>query len=213
MGIARVVAAVLALLVAAGGPARADVPGRFDYYVLALSWSPGWCALEGDARRAPECAAGAGRGLSLHGLWPQYERGWPRDCRAAVPDATRAQTAAMADIMGSAGLAWHEWKAHGRCSGLTAQAYFDLSRRAYEAIRAPAALAGAGGEALSPARVEALMLAANPALGPDGVTVRCRSGRLTELRICLTRALEPRNCAADTRQDCNLETIDIEPLR
>ncbi len=24
--------------------------GDFDYYVLALSWSPTWCALEGDRR-------------------------------------------------------------------------------------------------------------------------------------------------------------------
>ena len=33
-------------------PALADgeKPGQFDYYVLALSWSPNWCAREGDAR-------------------------------------------------------------------------------------------------------------------------------------------------------------------
>jgi ribonuclease T2 len=29
--------------------------GDFDYYVLALSWSPNWCALEGDSRNSPQC--------------------------------------------------------------------------------------------------------------------------------------------------------------
>ncbi len=27
--------------------------GEFDYYVLALSWSPNWCALEGDSKNSP----------------------------------------------------------------------------------------------------------------------------------------------------------------
>ncbi|MFT6169429.1 MAG: ribonuclease T2, partial [Celeribacter sp.] len=29
--------------------------GDFDYYVLAMSWSPTWCALEGDDRNSPQC--------------------------------------------------------------------------------------------------------------------------------------------------------------
>ncbi|HVG46695.1 MAG TPA: ribonuclease T, partial [Rubellimicrobium sp.] len=111
-------AALLALTLAAA-PAAAEEPGDFDYYILSLSWSPNWCALEGAARGAPECQAGEGLGWILHGLWPQYETGgWPSRCEARVPDATRRQTAAMADIMGSDGLAWHEWQVHGTCSGL-----------------------------------------------------------------------------------------------
>ncbi|QDL91766.1 ribonuclease T [Paroceanicella profunda] len=192
--------------------ARADTPGQFDYYVLALSWSPGWCAQEGKRRGAPDCAPGAGRGLTLHGLWPQFERGWPKDCPAGARDATRAETAAMADIMGSAGLAWHEWKTHGRCTGLTPQAYFELSRRAYAAVSRPEALRAAGGAQMSPRAVEAAVLAANPGFGPDGVTVLCRDGRLTELRLCMTRALEPRICAPDTRRDCSRSLIAIEPV-
>ncbi len=101
----------------AGAAARAEGEraGVFDYYVMALSWSPSFCALEGTARGDPQCA-GAGRGFVLHGLWPQFEAGWPSYCPSAARNPSRAETAAMADIMGSGGLAWYQWKKHGRCS-------------------------------------------------------------------------------------------------
>jgi len=37
--------------------AKGEIAGEFDYYVLALSWSPNWCALEGDARDSAQCDA------------------------------------------------------------------------------------------------------------------------------------------------------------
>ena len=117
--------------------AEGERPGDFDYYVMALSWSPTWCALEGDARRSPQCRADSGHGWVLHGLWPQYHRGWPSFCRTTEPQPTQTMTAAMADIMGTPGLAWHQWRKHGVCSGLSARAYFDLSRRAYNSITRP----------------------------------------------------------------------------
>ena len=33
--------------------AEGEPAGRFDYYVLALSWSPNWCATTGDANARP----------------------------------------------------------------------------------------------------------------------------------------------------------------
>jgi len=42
MLICAVFALSLSAMARAGGRA-----GKFDYYVLALSWSPGWCALGG----------------------------------------------------------------------------------------------------------------------------------------------------------------------
>lgn len=47
-------------------------PGRFDYYAVALSWSPAFCATHDDP---DQCAPGRQAGFVLHGLWPQYERG------------------------------------------------------------------------------------------------------------------------------------------
>ena len=110
--------------------AQSHTPGEFDYYVLALSWSPSFCALEAGPDH-PQCAEDADFGWVLHGLWPQYETGWPANCTTAARNPSRSQTAAMADIMGSGGSAWHQWKKHGRCSGLTATDYFALAREAY----------------------------------------------------------------------------------
>ncbi|WP_299647414.1 ribonuclease T2 [uncultured Jannaschia sp.] len=208
----RLVAALLALLAAAPAPAQA--PGAFDYYVLSLSWTPTWCALDGDARDSPQCETGRGYGFTLHGLWPQYERGWPDYCATAARPPSRGETNAMVDIMGSAGLAFHEWKKHGTCSGLDPAAYFAASRAAYAAIVRPSAIRELGREVTLPAEVvEAAFLEANPDLSPDGVTVTCRAGRIQEVRICLTKSLTPRDCGADVRRDCDLDDALLSPMR
>ena len=181
-----------------------DVAGRFDYYVLSLSWSPSWCLAEGDARDADQCDPGRRKSFVVHGLWPQYERGWPEDCRTAARDPSRRETRAMGDIMGSSGLAWYQWKKHGRCTGLAAQDYFALTRAAAGAITIPAPLAGLGRDVSLPAKVvEDAFIEANPDLTRDGITVTCRDSALQEVRICLTPDLEPRACAPDTRRDCS----------
>ncbi|PWJ12097.1 ribonuclease T2 family protein [Jannaschia seohaensis] len=205
--------AVLALL-SAPAFAEGERAGAFDYYVLALSWSPTWCALEGDARQSPQCEAGRDLGFVLHGLWPQYEAGWPSYCPTGHRDATRVETAAMADIMGTSGSAWHQWKKHGRCSGLAPGDYFRLARQAWEGIVRPAALRELGRAVTLPASVvEEAFLEANPSLTPEGVTVTCRSGRIREVRLCLTRSLEPRDCAPDVARDCSLDDALLAPVR
>ena len=55
--------------------AKGERTGEFDYYVMALSWSPNWCALEGEAKGSPQCDTKEDHGWVLHGLWPQYHRG------------------------------------------------------------------------------------------------------------------------------------------
>ena len=205
---------LLATLLLLAAPARADRPGDFDYYVLSLSWTPTWCALEGDARGSDQCDAGRGFGFTLHGLWPQNEVGWPSDCATAARPPTRGQTAAMADIMGSAGLAFHQWRKHGSCSGLESAAYFAASRAAYAAVIRPSLLRDLGREVTLPASVvEAAFLEANPALTADGVTITCRVGRVQEVRICLTRDLDPRTCGADVVRDCTLDDALLSPVR
>lgn len=194
--------------------AQGDRSGVFDYYVLALSWTPTWCALEGDARAAPECAAGQGRGFGLHGLWPQHEQGWPSFCPTNARPPTRAMTAGMTDIMGSSGLAWHQWRKHGSCSGLSAAEYFELSRRAYAAVRTPEILHRLDRAVRLPATViEEAFLEENPRLSADMITVTCRDGRVQEVRICLTRDLEPRDCAPDVARDCRLQDALFAPIR
>jgi ribonuclease T2 len=206
----------LLLLLCLAGMARAEgeAAGDFDYYVMALSWSPSWCATEGDDRGSPQCREGARFGWVLHGLWPQYEDGWPSWCRTVQNDPSRAMTAAMEDIMGTDGAAWYQWQKHGRCSGLTAGTYLGAARMAYQSVTKPEVFGRLRGDVRLPASVvEEAFLEANPQLGPDMVTVTCGEGRIAEVRVCLTRRLEPRPCGADVRRDCTMRDALMEPPR
>ena len=60
-----------------GAAAKGPVPGQFDYYVLALSWSPSYCAGEAGQNDQQQCAPGRRFAFVVHGLWPQYNKGWP----------------------------------------------------------------------------------------------------------------------------------------
>ncbi|MCX7301218.1 MAG: ribonuclease T2 [Rhodobacterales bacterium] len=207
--------ALLALFLMFPAIARAeDVAGVFDYYVLSLSWSPNWCALEGDDRASPQCDDGAGFGWVLHGLWPQYDNGYPQDCRTGFATPTRQQTEGIADIMGTSGLAWHQWNKHGVCSGLSPSGFFALARLAYDRVVRPDVFMRLPDEVELPASVvEEAFVKENPGLRPDGITVTCKSGMIQEARICLTRDLEFRRCGADVIRDCTLDDALFEPVR
>ncbi|MEM9343969.1 MAG: ribonuclease T2 [Pseudomonadota bacterium] len=203
---------VVLLLLPLMARAEGERAGDFDYYVLALSWSPTWCALEGDQRGSPQCDAAFG--WVLHGLWPQYEQGWPSYCRGSEANPSRRMTADMADITGTSGLAWHAWNKHGRCSGLSAAGYFEQSREAFEAVTRPDILRKLDKPVTVPASViEAAFLEENPGLSADAVTITCKAGRIQEARICLTKDLEPRTCGADTIRDCTMSDALLDPVR
>ncbi|WP_299673629.1 ribonuclease T2 [uncultured Roseobacter sp.] len=188
--------------------------GEFDYYVLSLSWSPNWCALEGDARGSEQCEAHHDHGWILHGLWPQYERGYPEYCHSSERAPSRRMTGEMADIMGTSGLAWHQWKKHGTCSGLDAAGYYARSRDAYGRITRPAVFRGLETAVrLPPSVVEEAFLEANPKLTAQGITITCREGHIQEARICLTRDLELRTCGADVLRDCSAPNALFTPIR
>lgn len=209
-------AALVALLALPATPARAEGEraGDFDYYVLSLSWSPNWCVLEGDRRRSPQCDDGTNNGWIMHGLWPQFHRGYPSFCRTSERAPTRGMTSAMADIMGTGGLAWHQWKKHGVCTGLSAQDYYALSREAYALVTRPAIFRKLSRAVKLPAKVvEEAFLKANPTMEPEGVTITCREGHIQEARICLSRALTPVPCGQDVVRDCKMKDAVFTPLR
>jgi ribonuclease T2 len=207
--ILSILLALLTLPLAASAQHKA---GDFDYYVLALSWSPTWCALTGDARVAAQCEAD--HGWILHGLWPQYDRGWPDHCDTPHPPPSRALNRTMADIMGSAGLAAHQWRKHGSCTGLPAARYHALARDAYQRVTRPATLRRMSAPTRLPARaVERAFLDANPGWTADMLTITCRAGRIAEARLCLDRDLEPRACSADVARDCPLTDALMTPVR
>ena len=207
--------AVLGMILATGlARAEGERAGDFDYYVLSLSWSPAWCEMTGDARGDPQCDAGDGRGWVLHGLWPQNEQGWPSYCRTGERDPTRGETADMADIMGGSGLAFYEWKKHGRCSGLTAKGYYDTSRRAFEQVAMPPVFDQISKDLVVPASViEDAFIEANPTMTRDQITVICDEGLISEVRICLTPDLDLRGCSSDVARDCRMPDAGLEALR
>lgn len=212
----RVIAAGIAALALAAGPVSADgeKAGDFDYYVLALSWSPAYCVLEGDAQGQDQCDPRHDFGFTLHGLWPQYENGWPAYCQTGARDPSRAETRAMADIMGSDGLAWYQWKKHGRCSGLSAQQYFAAARQAYRAVHMPEVFGKLQDDVRLPAHVvEEAFLEANPGLKADMITVTCDAGLIREAHVCLDRDLQPRACSADIARDCTLPKALMKAVR
>jgi ribonuclease T2 len=208
----KLIVLLLSLLPAAA--ARADTAGDFDYYVLSLGWSSNWCAQTGDARNDPQCGAGRGLTWTVHGLWPQYEDGFPSNCRTVQSDPTRSDTAQMVDIMGGAGLAFYEWKKHGRCSGLSAQDYFKTTRRAHTALTIPPIFAKISKDLTVPASViEEAFLESNPAMQRDQITITCSGTMIQEARICLTKDLNLRRCGDDVITDCRLKNAELEAVR
>lgn len=205
---------IAALLLATPAGAEGERAGDFDYYVAALSWSAAWCATEGAARGDPQCDSGQGITFVLHGLWPQYEDGWPSYCRTVERDPSRGETAAVADVFGGAGAAFYQWKKHGRCSGLSARDYYALARRVRAGVKIPEVFAKINRRLQVPAAVvEGAFTEANPGLSHDMVTVTCQQGMIAEVRICLTRDLAPRRCGADAIRDCTMTDAELLPVR
>jgi ribonuclease T2 len=199
------------------GGESADAPGDFSYYVLALSWSPTYCAQPENAERAPlQCGVDRPFAFIVHGLWPQHERGWPRSCPAGAngEDVPRELKDEMLDLMPSPALIESQWDRHGTCSGETQEAYFATTRAFRERVAIPPQFTRLS----EPLRirgeeVEAAFLAANPAFSADGVTVVCNRGRLREVRICFAKDGEPRSCGADVRDSCGEEAVTMPPVR
>ncbi|MEO0703547.1 MAG: ribonuclease T2 [Pseudomonadota bacterium] len=204
---------LVALFLPVAAWAEGEKAGEFDYYVLALSWSPTWCKLEGEARGSEQCDADRDLGWILHGLWPQFHQGWPSYCVTGERNPSRGDTAAMADIMGTSGLAWHQWNKHGRCSGLSSDDYYALSREAYGQVMRPEVFRRLDAPVKLPASVvEQAFLEANPELEPDMITITCKSGRIQEARICLSKGLSPVPCGRDVVRDCTMEDALFAPI-
>jgi len=195
--------------------------GEFDYYVLALSWSPTYCADVGDRRDDPQCRPrGRPYAFVLHGLWPQFERGWPQNCstpdRGFVPAPVAER---MLDIMPSKRLVFHEYRKHGTCSGLGVDDYFGLARRLHDKVKIPPRFVGLTDERtmVSPGDLIGDFLAANPALKPDMIAVECGGpgNRLKEVRICFDKGGEFRPCSAGTQQRrlCQADRMYVPPVR
>jgi len=179
-------------------------PGVFDYYVLALSWSPEFC------HSHPSNVQCSGHsGFVVHGLWPQFVDGYPEHC-STQPGL--ANPSSMTDIMPDPSLVAHEWATHGTCSGLDAEAYFKLVRQAFGAVHVPARLAAPRQTfSMTPQQIKEEFVAANPRLRPEELAVSCGNNYLTGVSVCLTKQLQPTACQA--LRDCRANSVKIAPVR
>lgn len=202
---------------AGAGPSagRTAAKGQgFDFYVLALSWSPSYCESEGRDANRQQCASGRAYSFIVHGLWPQHERGYPSDCETSARDVSRDIASSLYDIMPSAGLIRQQWRKHGSCSGLSQADYFDVLRAARQRVNVPAEFRKpAAYRTVNPKSVEQSFRDANPGLPADGIAVSCDRRFLDEVRICMTKALEFRSCPEVDRRDCRSDRAVMPPVR
>jgi ribonuclease T2 len=197
-----------------------DRTQSFDFYVLSLSWSPGFCATPAGRNEDFQCGPTRHYGFVLHGLWPQYEKGgWPQDC-PVDRTAGRVDSALvdeMLPIMPSPKLVRHEWQKHGTCSGLSVRDYFDEATDAFHSITIPARYeAPQQAIQVDPDQLRADFAQANPTLGHDGFVVLCSgNGRyLQEVRACLRSDLSGRACNREVqRSACRSDQITLRPTR
>jgi len=197
---------------------RQNAPGEFDFYVLSLSWSPSFCAEaaeRGNNSRSQEIQCG-GRPFSfvVHGLWPQYERGFPDYCQRPSPRLNRNIVSSMLDLMPAPGLIFNEWDKHGTCSGLGARAYFETIRKARAAVKIPEDfLQLSEPKTITPDDIEEAFIKVNPGLSHSAIAVTCDKTRLSEVRICMSKDLQFRACEEIDRRACRRDQVTMPPIR
>jgi len=192
---------------------RQNTPGAFDFYVLSLSWSPSFCDAAGE--RAPRQQCGE-RPYSfvVHGLWPQYEKGFPEFCQVPAPRLDRNIVSSMLDLMPAPRLVFHEWDRHGTCSGLSPRAYFEAIRKTRAVVKIPPEYIDVSTAlTVTPDEVEEAFVKANPGLTREAVSVNCDNRRLREVRLCLSKDFRFRDCAEIDRRACRREQLIMPPVR
>lgn len=190
----------------AGQPPTAENPNavipsdqlsEFDYFVLALSWSPDYCATNGNSD-PQQCSIGKKLGFVLHGLWPQYEKGYPSDCSTEkMPGSVKVQ---FTGLYPNDSLFDHEWEKHGTCTGLSPVEYLQAGKTLKGSVNIP-------GEFRSPEKpfrtsmdqLKALFAQANPGFNEASIEVSCSSsGRyLKEIYVCFSREGAATPCSAE----------------
>jgi ribonuclease T2 len=208
---------------AAAGPAtaqdqRQNASGAFDFYVLSLSWSPSFCedaAERGSNGRGTQTQCGdRPYSFVVHGLWPQYEHGFPEYCQRPSPRLDRSIMVSMLDLMPAPGLIYNEWDKHGTCSGLAERAYFETIRKARAAVKIPPEfLDPTDAKTVAPQDVEDAFVKANPGLTNAAIAVTCNRTRLSEVRICMSKDLQFRACDEIDRRACKRDQVTMPPVR
>ncbi|CAF0765922.1 unnamed protein product [Rotaria sordida] len=160
-----------------------------SYIMLALSWSPTFCAsLSQSARENKfQCHPSNSFGLIVHGLWPQAlkapnVRAHPRNCRDE-PQLNATFVKRYFCIMPDEDLVQGEWEKHGTCYYSAAVDYYTVTENLFKSLNLPEYnfLNTASGAAIK----NTFVTLNAPKLFASAVRVDTGSnGRLKEIKIC-----------------------------
>lgn len=197
---------------------RQNAPGEFDFYVLSLSWSPTFCEAAqergGNNRSAQMQCGGRPYSFVVHGLWPQYDRGFPNYCERPSPRLARNIMTSMLDLMPAPGLIFNEWDKHGTCSGLGQRGYFEAIRKARAGVKIPDEFLDLQQtKTIAPDAIEDAFIKVNPGLSSSAIAVTCDRNRLTEVRVCMSKDLQFRACEEIDRRACRRDQVVMPPMR
>ena len=187
----------------------------FDYYLMTLSWSPGYCNLGGEEKSPEQCSNGSGDGFVVHGLWPDNSfRPNPEECDRNQ-DASPADLGETHGVYPSESLAAYEYRKHGTCTGLSPHDYFATVRSVRTRLNIPPMLQAPHEQLrLSPADIQQAFVAANANLRADNMAITCSGGQLVDVRICLSKDLTSfALCPKVARHSCQRASIVVAPIR
>lgn len=216
----KTIAAVLfafGLIYSTTAVAKAPQAGLFDYFVLALSWSPSYCADAGQ-RDEQQCGVGRRFDFVVHGLWPQYNQGWPANCATEENWVEQSTIDQMMDIMPSKKLIIHQWKKHGSCSGVSQADYFRATRILFKKILIPARYVTPTQEIITtPEQLVLDFVKTNRELSAEMISVQCGNSRdrarLSELRICLSKTGAFAKCGANETRSCQAKQLTMPKVK
>ena len=208
----------LFLLLASHGAAGAQGE-EIDHYVLALSWSPTFCASPEAEDESLQCGRNRRFAFVVHGLWPQGSRSRPPQyCPTREDWVPQEQIEEMLPIMPSKRLIIHEWRKHGACSRLGMNDYFDVTQALFRKVRIPARyLTPLQPVTIAPEALISDFVKTNRGLSPDMMALVCkpRSGgaRLEELRVCFSPDGRFTQCRHRRRSDCRSHEVVLPPVK
>ena len=184
--------------------------------MLTLSWSPGFCDTGGESRSPEQCDSGANAGFVTHGLWPNDANGVDPCGDKLQPDYIPSAALSVGErVYPTRGLAIHEWRTHGVCTGLDAQHYFRAVQYARDEFTIPENLRHPTARfETSPGEIVKAFAAVNANLTPDSMAVTCERGELIDVRFCLTRNLQAFALCPDVvRRSCRSGSLAVSPPR
>jgi ribonuclease T2 len=178
-------------------------PGKFDFYLMNLSWSPEFCSIQSTS---PECAAHPG--FILHGLWTQNNDGtYPVFCSEEPAPTNITQNL---DITPDLPLLQHEWAKHGTCSGVGPQRFFAMEHQAFHSLHIPPQFEHIDQEiSMTPNAILDLFAAANPDFPQGSILLSCGRNHLTAIESCFNKDLKPIVCQG--LRTCHANSVKITP--